>query len=167
MTAEREDWNMVTTGFKNENSNGPTKWFVSSAGVILAVTGLIKVFSAFGDAKLLEMADPIIDIKLGVLMLLVGMAEIIIALICFFGKRPVFPIGVLAWLSTSFVIYRLNLWWIGWKKPCSCLGSLTDAVHIPPQTADMAMKIILAYLFIGSYSALCWHWRRKKSLAIN
>jgi hypothetical protein len=29
------------------------------------------------------------------------------------------------------------------------MGNLTDALHIPPQTADTAMKIILAY-HIGS-----------------
>ena len=31
-----------------------------------------------------------------------------------------------------------------------------DALHIPPQVADMAMKIILAYLLIGSYATLFW-----------
>jgi len=44
--------------------------------------------------------------------------------------------------------------------------NLTDALHIPPQTAEMAMKIILAYLLIGSYATLFWLWRqRKKSVS--
>jgi cbb3-type cytochrome oxidase subunit 3 len=35
-------------------------------------------------------------------------------------------------------------------------------LHIPPQTADTAMKIILAYLLIGSYATLFWLWRQQK-----
>jgi hypothetical protein len=43
---------------------------------------------------------------------------------------------------------------VGYRKPYGCLGNLTDALHIPPHTGDVAMKSILAYLLIGSY-ALC------------
>jgi cbb3-type cytochrome oxidase subunit 3 len=39
-----------------------------------------------------------------------------------------------------------------------------DALHIPPQTADTAMKIILAYLLLGSYAMLFWLWRQRKKL---
>jgi hypothetical protein len=48
-----------------------------------------------------------------------------------------------------------------------CLGNLTYALNISPQKADTAMKIILAYLLIGSYASLSWLWRqrRKASLA--
>jgi len=42
------------------------------------------------------------------------------------------------------------------------VGNLTDALHIPPQAADIAMKIILAYLFVGSYATLFWLWRQKR-----
>jgi len=42
------------------------------------------------------------------------------------------------------------------------MGNLTDALHIPPQIADTAMKIILAYLLIGSYASLFWLWRQHR-----
>ena len=70
--------------------------------------------------------------------------------------------GLVVWLATSFLVYRIGLVWVGYKKPCPCLGNLTDALHIPPQTADTAMKIILAYLLIGSYATLFWLWRQRK-----
>jgi hypothetical protein len=54
---------------------------------------------------------------------------------------------------------------VGYHKPCSCLGNLTDALHIPPPMADTAMKIILAYLLIGSYATLFWLWRQRKKSA--
>ena len=51
-------------------------------------------------------------------------------------------------------------------KPCSCLGHITDALHIPPQTADTAMKIILAYLLIGCDATLFWLWTQHKKATL-
>jgi hypothetical protein len=83
-------------------------------------------------------------------------------LVCIFSKRTWLPAGLLAWLATSFLIYRIGLVAIGYHRPCHCLGNLTDALHIPPQTADTAMKIILAYLLLGSYATLFWLWTQRK-----
>jgi len=140
-----------------------TQWFILSVGAILAITGIAKIWSGFGNSKFLAVVDPIIGIKFGQLMLAVATVEIAIALVCFFGKRQTLALGLVAWMSTNFVLYRLGLWWINWHRPCSCLGNLTDALHISPQTADNIMKVILAYLLIGSYGLLFWHWRQKRS----
>jgi hypothetical protein len=93
-------------------------------------------------------------------MLAVGMFELVIASICLFGKSQKLALGLIAWLATNFVVYRLGLWWMEWKKPCSCVGNLTDALHLSPQLADSIMKVILAYLLIGSYGLLIWQWRQ-------
>ncbi len=138
--------------------------FVKVAGTILAITGIAKVWSGFGNSKFLAVVDPIIGIKFGTLMLLVGVAEIAIALVCFFSKRQTLALGLVAWMSTNFVVYRLGLWWMDWKKPCSCLGNFTDALHISPQTADNIMKVLLAYLLIGSFGLLFWRANHDRSL---
>ena len=138
------------------------RYFIVSAGLILALTGIAKVWSGLGNSKLLAVADPIIGIQFGHLMLAVGLAEIVIALVCFFSKRQTVALGLVAWLATNFVFYRLGLWWVDWHRPCSCLGNLTDALHVSPQTADTAMKIILGYLLIGSYGTLFWLWRQNR-----
>jgi len=143
-----------------------SKWFVNTAGVIFAITGIAKVWSGVGSSKFLAVVDPIIGIKFGQLMLLVGLAEIVIALVCFFSKRQTLAVGLVAWMSTNFVVYRYGLWWINWKKPCSCLGNLTDALHISPQTADNIMKVLLAYLLIGSYGFLICRWRKEQSVGL-
>ncbi len=130
------------------------------AGVILAVTGIAKVWSGLGDSKLLAVIDPIIGIKFGQLMLVVGAAEIVIALVCFFSRRQTLALVLVAWMSTNFVVYRLGLWWMDWHRPCNCLGNLTDALHLSPQTADNIMKVLLAYLLIGSYGLLIWRWKQ-------
>ena len=136
-----------------------TEWFVLTAGVILAVTGLAKVWSGLGDSRFLAVVDPILGIKFGPLMLAVGMAEIAVALVCVLSKRQTLALGLVAWVTTNFLVYRLGLWWMGWHRPCNCLANLTDALHISPQAADNIMKVILAYLLIGSCWLLIWGWR--------
>ena len=137
-----------------------SKYFIVSAGVILAITGIAKVWSGLGNSKLLAVADPILGIQFGHLMLTVGVLEIVIALVCCFSRRQTVALGLVAWLATNILFYRVGLWWMDWHRPCSCLGNLTDALHLSPQTADTAMKIILGYLLVGSYAALFWLWRR-------
>jgi hypothetical protein len=85
------------------------KWFVLTAGTILAITGLAKIWTGLGNSKFLTVVDPIIGIRFGQLMLLVGVAEIVIALVCFFSKRQTLALGLVAWMSTNFVVYRLAL----------------------------------------------------------
>ena len=132
-------------------------WVLFSSGVILGITGIAKVWSAFGTSKFLAVIDPIFAITFGQLMLLVGLAEIAIALVCFFSKRQTLALGLVAWMSTNLLVYRLGLWWMDWHRPCNCLGNLTDALHISPQIADNIMKVLLACLLIGSYGLLIRH----------
>jgi len=95
---------------------------------------------------------------------MVGGIELVVALVCLVSRRTLaIKAGLIAWLATSFLIYRLGLVWVVYQKPCSCLGNLTDALHISPQIADTAMKIILAYLLIGSYATLFSLWRQRKT----
>lgn len=139
-----------------------SQWFILSAGAVLAITGIAKIWSGLGNSKFLALADPIVGLKFGQLMIVVGAAEIAIALVCFFSKRHILALSFVAWISSGFVLYRLGLWWMDWHRPCSCLGNLTDAIHISPQIADGFMKVILGYLLIGSYGLLAWQWWRHR-----
>jgi hypothetical protein len=142
------------------------KRFYISAGVILVITGTAKIWSGLGSGAVLRMSDPLFNLQFGHLMLVAGVVELVIASACFFSKYEKLAVICLAWLSTCLLIYRLGLWWLGWHRPCSCLGNLTDALHISPQIADTAMKIVLAYLLIGSYGILAQKWWRRSGLAV-
>ncbi len=99
------------------------------------------------------MADPILGISFGKLMVGVGLLEIAVAAHCLFRPRRIFTnASLIAWLSTSFLVYRLGLWGMDWHKPCGCLGGLADALHLRPETADTLIKGLLAWLLVGS----CW-----------
>jgi glucan phosphoethanolaminetransferase (alkaline phosphatase superfamily) len=138
------------------------RWFLYSAVVILLFTAVAKFISSFGHGTILLTRDPFTNFQFRDLFRMVGSIETAVALVCIFSRQIWFPTGLVAWLATSFVVYRLYLYGIGYQ-PCSCLGNLTDALHIPPQPANTAMKIILAYLLIGSYATLFWLWRQRKN----
>jgi hypothetical protein len=141
---------------KERRVNNLAKCFSLSAGVTLLVTGLAKLWSGFGNARFLAVPDPILGIRFGHLISSVGVAEVIVALVCLMSRRPTFAGASVAWLATNLAVYRLGLWCIGWKRPCNCLGNLTDALHVSPALADSVMKLALAYLLIGSYALLFW-----------
>lgn len=127
------------------------KLFCRSAGAILVITGLSKIWAVVANhAKSFEYHDSISGFTFKDLMLASGVLELIVASICFYTKASRYAAVSIAWLSSCLLVYRLGLWCEGWLSPCSCMGSLTQALHISPQTADTAMRIILAYLLVGS-----------------
>lgn len=141
------------------NSNQTRVRFLKSSAVVLTVTGLAKVFAATGPARALDVPGPILGLSFRHLLLLVGLVELLIAFFCVFTEKRSLSVAAIAWLSTNFLLYRMGLWWMGWHKPCGCLGNLTDALRISPETADLIAKVLLAYLLIGSYALLAWEWR--------
>jgi len=137
--------------------------FIYSVGTLLLMTAAAKLVSAHGTARILQNEDPILKISFQRLFQIVGSLELVVALFCYFGRWPRLQTALVGWLATSFLIYRIGLNWVGYNKPGSCLGNLTDALHVAPQTADTIMKIVLVYLLVGSYASLCWLWKKPRS----
>ena len=92
-----------------------------------------------------------------------GLAELLIAIFCLFTDKRRLSLLAVARISTNFLVYRLGLWFIGWHRPCGCMGNLTDLLHISPRLADNIMKGVLAFLLIGSYGILLWQWRQRRA----
>jgi hypothetical protein len=141
------------------------KLFLRLAGIALALAGLAKAFSAIGPARALDIADPLVGIPFRQLLLLVGLVEFFIAFFCLFTDKRRTSLLAVAWISTNFLVYRLGLWLIGWHRPCGCMGSLSDMLHLSPHAADNIMKCVLAYLLVGSYGILLWQWRQRRAEA--
>src|SRR5437868_6530567 len=103
-------------------------YFLLVAGLILAITGISKIVSVFGSQLMLLQLDPLFGISFRHLLLLTGIVELAIASLCLLTKKFQLNTLLIAWISTSFVMYRAGLWAINWRRPCHCLGSLTDAL---------------------------------------
>ena len=137
-------------------------WFLRASGALLLVTGLAKAFSAIGSARALDTIDPLIGMPFRQLFLIVGQAEALIAFFCLFTDHRRLSVMAVAWISTNFLVYRLGLWFIGWHHPCNCMGSLAGMLHLSDQAADNIMKVVLAFLLVGSYLLLFLGWRDGK-----
>lgn len=142
------------------------QFFIYTAGILLLVTALAKLISSSGTAEVLEVFDPIFRMPFRHVFWIVGTLELIIAIICFSGASINVKLGLVVWLSTSFMIYRICLWAIDYKKPCRCLGTFADVFHLSQDTVNLFMKIALVYLFIGSGIALLLLRRSKANLSI-
>ena len=136
------------------------KIIIYSSAVLLFVTAVAKIISGFGSSRILERNDPLFQLSYRNLFLIAGILELGVAGYCILGRHIVMRIGVVAWISTVIFVYRIGVMWVGYQKSCPCLGTLTGALRISPQTADTAMQITLAYLLLGSYATLLWLWRQ-------
>ena len=96
--------------------------FFVSAGVILVITAISKFISALGSALVLRSFDPIFALPFRVVFWIAGFLELTAAFVCVSRMRLTLQATCLAWLSSIFVIYRLGLLWVGFRKPCNCLG---------------------------------------------
>jgi len=108
------------------------RFFFVSAGILMLITSTAKLVSGFGAMHVLEVNDPILRISFRHVFWIIGSLELFIALACFFVGQTWFQAVMVAFLATNFILYRIGLVWIGWHKPCSCMGNLTDVLHISP-----------------------------------
>lgn len=138
------------------------KIFFISTGILLLLTAAAKIVSAGGIARILDLFDPIFGLPFRAIFWTAGILELVVSSVCLFGKSLSVKALAVACIATNFLLYRIGLTLMGYHSPCPCLGNLTDALRIPPQIADTVMKIILAYLFIGSYGTLFWLWRQRR-----
>jgi len=144
------------------------KWiraFVYSAGGLLLAAALGRFIIGLGTAPVLDLPDPLLEIPLRYAVLGVGAMELAVALVCLFGKSLGPQVGLVAWLATNWAVYRIGLFWVSCHLECTCLGSLTDPLHLPRGAPGYLLEYLPVYLAVGSYGALFWlmrHPRRSK-----
>ena len=137
------------------------RYFLVSAAVVLFITAAAKLISSVGGSPLLLLADPLFGVPFRLLFWIVAGVEVAVGIVCLARKRTYIQAGLLAWLGTNFAAYRIGLLLIGYHT-CPCLGSLTDALRLSRHMADTILKIVLAYLLIGSYVVLCCLWLQRR-----
>jgi hypothetical protein len=148
--------------------NKAIKWirvFIYSAGGILLAAAAIRFVIAAESSQVLALPEPMLGIPLRYAVLIVGGLELTAALICLFGKQVGFQLGLLAWLTTNLIVYRMGLLWMHYQPQGTCVGSLTDPLRIMRGTAGFIMEFIPAYLLFGSYLVLIWLWGSKAGRA--
>ncbi len=134
------------------------KFFVASAGVILLAAAVNRFLIAFGNAQVLSLPEPMLGIPLRYAVLAVGAFELLVAVICLFGKRVGIQIGWLAWLATNYAVFWIGALAMHYQLQGTCLGSLTDPLQLSRGTTGLVLAWIPVYLVAGSYTTLAWVW---------
>jgi hypothetical protein len=116
---------------------------------------------------MMQMADPIFGLPFRYLLLGVGILECFIAVLCFIRRFEQLGTALVAWMSSAFLIYRFGLWFVGWHRPCPCMGNLTEMLHLSPQAADNIIKGLLSYLLIMSFTMLFCFWKAERTCDIS
>jgi hypothetical protein len=134
-----------------------TSCFVGSVVVVLAVTAILKIVSATGEAPILAQSDPLLAyFSNRQMMLLAAFLEALVLGLILWEHDRLRQVALVAWIGTGFLMYRAGLWWVGYEGACSCLGNVTRTVGLSPAMEDLGVKILLGYLLLGSYSLIAW-----------
>lgn len=130
------------------------KAFLRSALVILAITALAKLYSAFGPAAVLARSDHLLLVPYRWILVGVAGLELTVVAMVLVASVPKIKLLSILWLSTCFALYRFAKWFFNLPDPCHCLGDITGNLPLKPQAIDLGLKIIVAYLFAGSFALL-------------
>lgn len=140
------------------------KIYIHFSAVILTLLAIGKIVNVVEGPRALLEKDPLSGLPYGRLLLFAAVLELSVALFCWIKIRSEeLCVTVLLTLASMLFVYRLGLWAVNWRQPCSCLGALTGGLGISVTTADLISKIILLSLMAGGYYLLWWSRRAAKN----
>jgi DNA-directed RNA polymerase subunit RPC12/RpoP len=134
------------------------RFFIITAGIILLAAAAIRFLIATGHAQVLALPEPLLGVPLRDAVIGVGAFELIVALICLFGRRLGLQIGWLVWLATSYIVACIGLLAMHCHPQGTCIGGLTDPLHIHHGTLGYLFELIPVILVLGSYVAAISWW---------
>jgi DNA-directed RNA polymerase subunit RPC12/RpoP len=140
----------------------PIKFFIISAGGILLGASLVRFIVALEHMQVLAVPEPLLGIPLRHTVFLVGICELVVALICLFGRSLKLQLIWLFWLLANYFTYRIILHFSGIHPQGTCIGSLNDPLHLHEGNSAVFFGLLPYYLLFISLLALCWFWRESR-----
>ena len=132
--------------------------FILTAGIILLAAALNRFLIAASHAQVLLLPDPMLGIPLRDALVAVGAFELVVALICLFGRRVGLQIGWLAWFGTNYAVFWIGLLAMHCHPQGACIGSLTDPLQLNHGTTGYVFQFLPFGLLLGSYVAAVSLW---------
>ena len=131
------------------NSNRTQSIFIFGAAIILCVTGVAKLLSAFFANEILLNQDHILfPLTNKSVYFLAGICEGIGTVYLLMEKSKAPRFFFLTSLGTLFGFYRAGLFWVG-EKSCGCLGTMADWMSLPEWAVNASLNAAVAYLTLG------------------
>jgi hypothetical protein len=113
-------------------------WFAPLIGGIMMFAGLVNITGVFRESQVLDFPDPVFSFSFRHLLLLMGIAELIVAFLCLFTNNRTFILGLATWFAGIFVIYRIGLGFVGWHHSP---GFLVDPLGMSYRTTDQITSL--------------------------
>lgn len=129
---------------------------IASSVILLVILAASKFVSIWTLTRVHREIDPLLGIAFEYSIGIAALMELSVALAALVSKSAHIQAAWMIWLSGVFCLYRFGLWWIGYSKPCACMGSLTGLLEISPDRADLIAKTVLAYLITGNCAVLAF-----------
>ena len=142
----------LAAGAKNGMYPSWIKIFIASAWVILLMAALIRLIIAAGDAPALSLPDALLGMPLRYAVLVVGTVELVVAWVCLFGKSVGLSTVWLTWLGTVYLAFQAGLVWVHCQLQGTCLGSLTDPLHLARGDSGILVGLLPWYVVLGGFA---------------
>ncbi len=139
-----------------------TKIYIQFAGGFLLAAALERFLVAAQTDTVLSLSEPMLDIPIHDAVMIVGILELGVALVCLLGKRTGVQIGWLLWLMTNYFVYWTCLLVCHRYSQMTAIGSLTDPLRLAHGPAGLAVTFIPAFLFLGACLVLALPWMQSK-----
>jgi DNA-directed RNA polymerase subunit RPC12/RpoP len=137
------------------------KWikpFLLCAGGILLMAALTRFLIAAGNAQVLALPDPMLGIPLRYTVLAVGAFELVVALICLYGRSVGLQLGWLAWLGTNYIVVWVGLLAMHVHPQTTGIGIFTDPLQIHRGMIGYVLTFVPFCLALGSYAGAISFW---------
>lgn len=131
--------------------------FFRFSAVTLILTAAAKLYSATGSAKVFQIQDQVLHLGYRPLLVLAAAAELAVATLLLRSGSNQRRFLVLLWLSSNFFFYHWGTYLLG-LQTCPCLGHLTDALPLPPGSAELALQVLVLFWLFTSLKALSPVW---------
>jgi hypothetical protein len=141
------------------------KKFIFSCCVLLTLTGLAKLYSATGNAEILDLADPLLGVSNGTVFLTAGALELSVAAYLLLGENNIRRCACIFWLALNFFLYRVGIYWLNLGKACPCVGTLGEKLErlgLKPEMTNWLLKMVIVYMLTGGVFFLIAELRRQR-----
>ena len=142
--------------------NRAQTYFLDLAAVIFFVLAAFNLLGFVGSADALNWPDPLFQLGNRWVLVICGGLELLVSAVLLTGKSQWLKLGLLAWLTTNLLVYRIGLWLGGASNFGDCLGNYIDWFLISPRTMGMVTNGLLGFMLTGSYAFLAFNWKREK-----
>ena len=130
--------------------------FRYSSAAILCITAIAKLISATGRQGVLNTLDPVLDINVRYLLILLAAIELVAMLLLLRKAGEWFSCLFVSMLGAQFLLYHIIFGLGHYNRGCPCLGTIAQRLQISQINIDKALLLAAAWLFIGGFSSFCF-----------